>query len=576
MFIKIFQKMGQGLIPKRGVRYLIAAIIFIFSLPVHSLAAALWQWSVPAPTIPDRRAFLWVPPDCKQVRGLVIACQNMLEKPLFERPAFRKACAENDLGIVMIFPGHDWTPDDKTNLFHPKRSYLDIFLNPNFQWGKSTEAEENPVLAGEDLQKVLDALAEESGYSEIRYAPLMPVGHSSASSFVWHLYRWDADRIFAMMPFKTPAQDDGPQGIPIFDINSEWFDYGVVAKNCSSNPNDLAAVLRARANGRNSLFGYYIDIGSGHCDASDDAIQIMSLFLQKVVAARIPKDAPKNAPVILKPVKLESGWLLDPTTLGKPGAKPVAYADWRGDPQKAFWYLDKEMAGAVQNHMANQLAKQPQFIGFILDGVTNTDGGMFNFRPTFLDDTGTFKLEATYIEHLTHSDLHSPGTTFGHSDSPILYRVNSGALVQTGSNTFRICPHAGPLVPQGNPWEPTIVAYNLGDKNFRPTGHPAHVYVSIMNADGQPQTIDFAKIPDQKSGTESVKLQATASSGLPVQFFMVSGPATIAGDTLRLEKIPVRARFPVRILVSAFQWGRSDEPKVQSAGPVMQEFFIQK
>ena len=166
--------------------------------------------------------------------------------------------------------------------------------------------------------------------------------------------------------------------------------------------------------------------------------------------------------------------------------------------------------------------------------------------------------------------------TLGHSDTPILFRVNSGALVQTGSNTFRVCPRAGPIAPQGNPWEPTIVAYSLGDKNYCPAEHPAHAYINIINKSGEAQTLDFAKIPDQKVGTKSVKLDAKASSGLPVQFFMVSGPATIEGDTLTFTKIPVRARFPIRVTVSAFQWGRSVDPKVQSAGPVMQEFFIEK
>jgi hypothetical protein len=147
--------------------------------------------------------------------------------------------------------------------------------------------------------------------------------------------------------------------------------------------------------------------------------------------------------------------------------------------------------------------------------------------------------------------------------------------VQVGANTFRICPHAGPIPPQGNPWEPTIVAYNLGDENYRPTEHPAHVNVSIINTAGQPQTIDFARIPDQKLGAKSVKLVAKANSSLPVEFFIVSGPATIDGDTLNFEKPPVRAKFPVRVIVSAFQWGRSGEPKVQSAGPVTQEFFVE-
>lgn len=552
---------------------LFLCLAFCSSLAAH---AAVWPWSVPAPTIPNRRAFLWVPPDCKQVRGLVVACHNMIEKSLFERPAFREACAENDLGIVMIFSGHDRAMDDDKNLTHPNRSALDIFLNPNYPNGG-----EDPKGAGEDLQKVLDALADESGYGEIRYAPLLPVGHSSAGSFVWHLYKWDPSRIFAMMPFKTGTKDDGPQGIPVFDVNSEWFEYGNWDMHNVSfiAPDGGARMPGFRANNNNSLYGYYVDIGDGHCDASDDAIKIMRVFLKAVVDARIPKGTLKDVPVQLKPVSVESGWLLDASNFGKPEGKAVAYADYHGDSKQAFWYVNEKLAKAVQKNMVEQLAKKPQQIGFVENGAASTDARMFSFSPKFLDDAGTFQLKADFVDHIDHAKFNDRQTNYyseklGHSDLPILFRVNSGAVVQTGSNTFRICPHAGPIPPQGNPWEPTIVAYNLGDKHYRPAEHPAHVNVNIINTAGETQTLDFAKISNQKIGAKPVQLKAKSSSGLPVQFFMVSGPATIEGDTLTFEKIPARAKFPIRVWVSAFQWGRSVEPKVQSAGPVMQEFFI--
>lgn len=509
----------------------------------------------------------------------------MIEQPLFERAAFREACAENNLGIVLIASGHDALPGDAESLNRPKRSYLDIFLNPYFRWGTSTEAQENPKLAGEDLQKILNALADESGYHEVRFAPLMPVGHSSAGPFVWHLYKWDASRIFAMMPFKTAARNEGPEGIPVFDVNSEWFEYGNnPMRNVSLIARDGGARMPPfRASNTNALYGYYVDIGDGHCDASDDAIKIMRLFLKKAVEARIPENTPENEPVHLKPISTESGWLLDPATFGKPEGKPIKYSDWKGDPRKGFWYLDKELAAAVQNHIAKQLAKQPQQIGFIKDGVLSADARMFNFNPHFIDDAGTFKLEAGYVDHLDHAIFHDgdtnyypAGTKLSHSDTPILFRVNSGAVVQTGSNTFRVCPHAGPITPQGNPWEPTIVAYSRGDKNYRPAEHPAHVYINVLNPMGEAQTIDFAKIPNQKIGAKFVKLKAKASSSLPVQFFLVSGPARIDADMLRFETIPVRTKYPIRVLVSAFQWGRPTDPKIQSAGPITHEFYIVK
>jgi hypothetical protein len=557
----------------------LCALLVLVAVP--GAFAAVWQWSVPIPSLEGRRAYLWVPPDCPHVRGLVVACQNMLEEPLFERPAFRAACAENGLGIVLIFSGHDKGSDDDKNPDHPKRSYLDIFLNPNYPKGP-----EDPKSAGEDLQKALDALATESGYPEIKYAPLMPVGHSSAGSFVWHIYKWDPSRILAMTPFKTGSKDDGPEGIPIFDVNSEWFEYGNWdMHNVSMNAFDGGArITGARTHSPDSLYGYYVDLGCGHCDVSDDSIGIVSLFLKKAVAARIPDNAPLDGPVSLKPVATESGWLLNPDTLGKPDDKPVAYADYQGDPKRALWYLDEELATAVQNHMAQQLAKKPQQIGFVKDGQSQSDARMYVFSPKFLDDAGTFQVQAAYVDHIEHAKFgdkdtsyYPPDTKLENSGTTILYRVNSGGLVQTGPDTFRVCPRAGPLLPQGNPWEPTIVAYSLGNDQFRPAEHPAHVNLNIINKDGQAQTLDSPKIPDQQSqNLAPIKLAATASSNLPVQYFMVSGPATIQGDTLTFDKIPARAKFPIRVLVSPFQWGRQNDPKVQSVGPVTQEFFIQK
>jgi hypothetical protein len=46
-------------------------------------------------------------------------------------------------------------------------------------------------------------------------------------------------------------------------------------------------------------------------------------------------------------------------------------------------------------------------------------------------------------------------------------------------------------------------------------------------------------------------------------------------NVLRFTAIPSRARFPVKVTVGAYQFGRQVEPKVQSAEPVFQEFLIE-
>ena len=86
------------------------------SLPAWTPPArSVYQWSVPvippmpayaATADPDRKAYLWIPPGCTLVRGLVTGLQNMLERPLFEDPVFRQACTDANLGIVWIAAGY--------------------------------------------------------------------------------------------------------------------------------------------------------------------------------------------------------------------------------------------------------------------------------------------------------------------------------------------------------------------------------------------------------------------------------------------------------------------------------------
>src|SRR3954451_13571547 len=105
---------------------------------------AEYQFSSPvmSPDGKERaRAWLWIPPQCHQVRGLIIGEQTILEKLVFEDPIIRKTAARENLGIVIVFP------------------------NP---WGEF----DYHAGAGGVLEKILNDLATESGYPEIAEAPL--------------------------------------------------------------------------------------------------------------------------------------------------------------------------------------------------------------------------------------------------------------------------------------------------------------------------------------------------------------------------------------------------------------------
>ena len=62
---------------------------------VTRASSAVWQWSVEAkrehPENGVARAFLWIPPDGKRVRGVVVAQHNREATAILKHPMFRAA-----------------------------------------------------------------------------------------------------------------------------------------------------------------------------------------------------------------------------------------------------------------------------------------------------------------------------------------------------------------------------------------------------------------------------------------------------------------------------------------------------
>src|SRR5690606_38551351 len=88
------------------------------------------------------------------------------------------------------------------------------------------------------------------------------------------------------------------------------------------------------------------------------------------------------------------------------------------------------------------------------------------------------------------------------------------------------------------------------------------------NTEGAPQRLTFPVIEDQPAGLDSLKLAATSDAGAPVSYYVVEGPAEIEGDTLRFTAIPPRTKYPVKLTVVAWQFGRPVEPRLMTAEPV--------
>ncbi|HEU4901925.1 MAG TPA: hypothetical protein VFT06_04010 [Flavisolibacter sp.] len=517
--------------------------------PFISPSNSVYQYSVP---VGDRQAFLWVPPNCKDVRGVIISLSNLLERKWLEDPLIRKTATEEGLGIIWVGPG--------------KASPLTADMKPG---------------AGEALQKMLKDLASESGYSEIEYAPILPMGHSANGHFAWTVANWNPDRVIAAIPVKTvpfPASFNF-ENVPVCYVvgeTTEWPQYRVPDPATKPGDRDFfwpvvrqSAVALRTAN-ENNLVAVVTDPGGGHFDWNERQAKFIALYIKKACHYRLPKQAAKDTFVQLNKIKKESGWLTDTGGM-EPDTFPRApYKQYKGDPKKAYWFFDEETAKAAVQFNGDRKKRQKQMLTFVQDGqllpVAKQGFAPLKYMPE--EDGLTFTVEGAFLPEVP-KELIGRGTKLGHAKGPISFRVITGPAVQIGPTTFRIQFDRTGL--GGDIW---LQEEHPGNSEYRHAVQPGLMKIPAKLTRGKSQVITFPGIRDRKAGTKAIPLSARSDSGLPVQYYIVAGPAVVEGDVLRLTKIPVKSKFPVKVTVVAYQWGRTFAPLYQTAEMVERTFYI--
>ena len=159
-------------IKQTKIFFLLLSFVIVQNISAQSTDNAVWQWSVNVDGHldhnKDSRAFLWIPPDCERVRGVVIAQNNMEESSILENACLRKAMGDIGFAEIWVSPSFD-------HLFRFNEGAGDIF------------------------NKMMDSLAEISGYSELRYAPVVTLGHSAAASWPYYFAAWAPGRTVAAL-----------------------------------------------------------------------------------------------------------------------------------------------------------------------------------------------------------------------------------------------------------------------------------------------------------------------------------------------------------------------------------------
>jgi hypothetical protein len=226
------------------------------------------------------------------------------------------------------------------------------------------------------LDKTLADLAQVSGYQELEFAPLVPMGHSATAGFGWDIAAWNPGRTLAVLSLsgQWPYYKDANATI---NGSPEWGDRtvdgvpGLTTKGeyeIQGNTDGWYFHLKGDSLKKHpqTVFTQVVEPGAGHFAATPEKIALISLYLRKAAQYRLPADAPLNAAPTLAPIDpTKTGWLFEEWHLSQGPASPAApVADYRGDRSEAFWAFDEEMARAIEDFQARFKGRQNVLVGY--------------------------------------------------------------------------------------------------------------------------------------------------------------------------------------------------------------------
>lgn len=551
---------------KKSVFYSFILICLLMAFAGNSVLAqsAVWQWSVPVKNAKENpgqsRAWLWIPPKCRQIRAVVFAQNNMEEQSILEQPAFREALGKLGIAEVWVSPAYD--------------------LKFIFTEG-----------AGETLTDIMNDLATASGYNELSVAPIAYMGHSAAASAPYYMAAWNPERTLAAIsvsgqwPYVRNVfapdiwEDKNIDYVPSLETMGEyeaaatWADEGL--KERQAHPLTPLSMLACPA--------------EFHFAGSTEKAAYIAFYLKKAIQYRLPQNTPAGQAPKLKPIDpTKTGWLADRWRYDElPQAAPAPVGQYKGDPAQAFWYFDEETARVTAAYQAKHRNQKAQLIGYVQNGKILQQRDVhqqFNLQFKPEADGITFRVRTAFYDTVPGGSSRPRGwahavvgAKIGHAQSNIPITVNriTGPMIKLNDSTFQIHPQLG-FWQSPHSYELWFSASHPGSDEYKPAVQQALMQMPPRNTQGKEQHINFAPIANQPRGAKGIKLTATSDANVPVGFYIQDGPAELVGDHINLTAIPSRAKYPVKVTVVAWQYGNSNTPGLQTAAPVERVFWINK
>ena len=491
-------------------RRLLVGTALLF-LAAGAAPAAVFQYSAAVKGEKgDVPAFMWIPADAKQVRGVIMVGTTVMEKEFSKDPVIRKACGEQQIAIILMKCG----------------------------------------LGQTDLQKVLDDFAKVSGYREMAVAPLFFLGHSAGGPPAHDCAVKYGERCFGVVQYRGGGPYDGdavPASVPSLAMLGQFDEYGGVMRREGGRDvwvNFCDRVAGYRSKDERRLASVVVEPGAGHFAWSERNAPYLAMFIAKAAKARIPASwrVDSAKPPTLLEIDPKSGWLTS-LNLRSPGeGRPAAYEKYIGDKTTAAWHFDQEMAEATAKYNIGY-DKRDQFIKW-KDPVW-VDAGTRHFFTDlkWVGDGQTLEVHPAYWDTYpaNQPDGKGPkwlqaGQPVGHSKAPILVKQVVGPAVVAGPNTLRI--EFDNISPASEGAKLNFMAYSVGDEEYRYTeqvGMTNRGFVALGG--GKAQTITFPPVGNLKANAGPVELKATSDSGLKVEYYVGAGPGDDCGGEVADQRV---------------------------------------
>jgi hypothetical protein len=417
------------------------------------------------------------------------------------------------------------------------------------------------------LQGMLGRLAEVSGYTEISNAPWLPVGESGHLLMVCGMVNEKPERCIAAICVKNPHQPEN-KTVPMLWTLGTAQEWGQTAKDPRESWKTGTFNYQGWVGDRLKAdwpLSIVVEPGSGHFYCTEAMMEYFALYINAACRARLSEDGGPT----LKPVSLERGVLADLPLPGREKAPVTPYAEAAPAERARPWFFDEATARAAQEFAAvdwNAATAMP-----MITAVENCKVTPFSFNSVteiVVTTDSEFAMGSCFLPVVSESFVGGGAPLAMPSVAPAVEWI-CGPFAPLGGGRFRVA--------LDRTWKTGAASYLAV---WQPAGdgvrfgvQPAAVKL-MPNNEGAVQTIYFDPIPDVRAGTASIKLAAASDAGLPVDFFVVSGPATVKDGSLGFTPIPPRTRFPVEVTVAAWQWGRHREPKVKTVDIVRQTFHL--